>query len=131
MFHRIILLSSMLASSLASVDLFNQESNHIFPTNYRVHNTRYPSCVGNSICAFLQANDKGVSVVRYCECSNPMLQCPVKWDHFDGKSITQSQSDQYKYCEKAPEVPKCSFTGQVAYTSWQRYRNDRKIESRY
>ena len=37
-----------------------------------------------------------MSVVRYCECGAPSLQCPVKWDQFDGKSITQSQSDQYK-----------------------------------
>ena len=39
---------------------------------------------------------QGVSVVRYCDCGAPALQCPVKWDQFDGKSITQSQSDQYK-----------------------------------
>ena len=44
------------------------------------------------ICCYLQ----GVSVVRYCQCSSLALQCPVRWDAFDGKSITQSQSDQYK-----------------------------------
>ena len=43
---------------------------------------------------------QGVSVVRYCECGDPSLQCPVKWDQFDGKSITQSQSDQYKVEEE-------------------------------
>jgi len=122
-----LFVSYIIGVSEGTFDTFNQESNYIFPQTYKV---QYPSCIGNSICAFLQANDKGVSVVRYCQCGNPSLQCPVRWDQFDGKSITQSQSDQYKYCEKAPDVPKCSYSSQVAYTSWQRYRNDRKIESR-
>merc|ERR1712012_1233630 len=55
-------------------------------STFNVKQKHYPSCVGNSICSFLQANDKGVSVVRYCECGAPSLQCPVKWDQFDGKS---------------------------------------------
>jgi len=106
----------------------NQESNYVFPTRFR-QKVEYPTCIGNSICAFLQANDKGVSVVRYCQCADPSLQCPVRWDAFDGKSITQSQSDQYKYCEKSPDVPQC-YGKMVAYKSWQRYRNDKKVESR-
>ena len=36
----------------------------------------------------------------------------------------------FQYCEKSPDVPKCSFKDQVAYRSWQRYRNERKLESR-
>jgi len=104
-----------------------KETNFIFPPEFK---PKQPKCVGNSICSFLQANDKGVSVVKYCECSNPLLQCPNRWDQFDGKSISQGQSDQYKYCEQAPTVSKCSYTSQVAYTSWQRYRGDKKIESR-
>merc|ERR1711936_1363571 len=125
---------SIAASSLASYDFISQESNSIFPTNYEVlHQQHYPSCLGNSICAFLQANDKGVSVVRYCQCGIlgiPGVQCPVTWDQFDGKSITQTQSDQYKYCDKAPQVPRCSHSSQVAYTSWQRYHHDKKVASR-
>ena len=38
-------------------------------------------------------------MVRYCQCGIPGIpgvQCPVRWDRFDGKSITQTQSDQYK-----------------------------------
>merc|ERR1711971_1194005 len=109
---------------------FSQAEALTQPSAEYKHHIHYPSCLGNSICAFLQANDKGVSVVRYCECSDPSQQCPVKWDQFDGNSITQSQSDQYKYCEKAPEVPQCSYPSQVAYTSWQRYHKDVKVTSR-
>ena len=47
---------------------------------------------------------QGVSVVRYCECSDPSHQCPVKWDQFDGNSITQSQSDQYKVSREPPSL---------------------------
>ena len=36
MFHRIVILISLAACSLASIGLFNKESNQIFPTNYRV-----------------------------------------------------------------------------------------------
>ena len=57
-----------------------------------------PTCVGNSICSFLQANDQGVTAVQYCECGGRTggRACPQRWDQFDGQSITQSQSDQYK-----------------------------------
>lgn len=127
--HPLLLLCAQVLVAEAAIEAINQESNYVFPTSLR-HRVEYPTCIGNSICAFLQANDKGVSVVRYCQCSSPALQCPVRWDAFDGKSITQSQSDQYKYCEKSPDVPKCSHEDQVAYRSWQRYRNERKVESR-
>ena len=52
------------------------------------------SCLGNSVCGFLQANSKGVSKIPYCNCST--VECPLNWDPFDGKSVTQSVSDQYK-----------------------------------
>ena len=96
-------------------------------TDYRLQ--ELPTCVGNSICSFLQANDQGVTAVQYCECGGRTggRACPQRWDQFDGQSITQSQSDQYKvrpilcqcaalllqYCEAAPEVSQCSGSDQV------------------
>jgi hypothetical protein len=55
-------------------------------------------CLGNSVCGFLQANSKGVSSFPYCNCTNTIggEECPLNWDTYDGKSITQSVSDQYK-----------------------------------
>ena len=67
------------------------------------------TCDGNSICSFLQANTqvlfllqiyswtffKGVNVVEYCKCEG-FSKCSTSWDPYDGKSITQAQSDQYK-----------------------------------
>ena len=70
-------------------------------------------CDTNSICSFLQANNhvrpvlntlrvkmlkscvKGVNVVEYCKCKG-FSECSTQWDPYDGKSITQAQSDQYK-----------------------------------
>lgn len=112
-------------SKAATTEIFNKESNYVFPTMVE---KEYPICVGNSICSFLQANDKGVSIVRYCQCSRGQ-QCPLKWDPYDGKSITQSMSDQYKYCKARPRVDKCTSPDQVAYTSVQKYSkfNGKKV----
>ena len=52
------------------------------------------NCVGNSVCGFLQANAKGVSTFPLCNCTTS--ECPLNWDPYDGKSVTQSASDQYK-----------------------------------
>ena len=38
---------------------------------------------------------KGVNVVEYCKCKG-FSECSTQWDPYDGKSITQAQSDQYK-----------------------------------
>lgn len=38
---------------------------------------------------------KGVNVVEYCKCEG-FSKCSTSWDPYDGKSITQAQSDQYK-----------------------------------
>ena len=38
---------------------------------------------------------KGVNVVEYCKCEG-FTDCSTQWDPYDGKSITQAQSDQYK-----------------------------------
>ena len=53
-----------------------------------------PSCIGNSVWGFLQANAKGVSKIPLCNCTTS--ECPMNWDPYDGKSMTQSASDQYK-----------------------------------
>lgn len=82
--------------------------------------------MGNSICGFLQANDKGMTTVPYCECERGE-QCPVQWDQFDGRSISQAKSDQYKYCGMAPKLSVCSSKDEVAYTSVQMYQGDRKV----
>merc|ERR1719394_1764225 len=85
-------------------------------------------CDHNSICSFLQANNQGVNVVEYCRCQGP-TKCSIKWDPYDGKSITQAQSDQYKYCQSAPAVKKCSSTDEVAYTSVQIFDGEEKVQS--
>ena len=59
----------------------------------------FPSCIGNSVCGFLQANAKGVSKIPLCNCTTTS-ECPMNWDPYDGKSITQSASDQYKVHKK-------------------------------
>ena len=38
---------------------------------------------------------QGVNVVEYCKCEG-FTDCSTQWDPYDGKSITQAQSDQYK-----------------------------------
>ena len=38
---------------------------------------------------------QGVNVVEYCKCEG-FSKCSTSWDPYDGKSITQAQSDQYK-----------------------------------
>merc|ERR1711973_346460 len=86
------------------------------------------TCSGNSICAFLQANNQGVNVVEYCKCEG-FTDCSTQWDPYDGKSITQAQSDQYKYCQAAPAVKKCSSTDEVAYTSVQIFDGEEKVQS--
>ena len=52
------------------------------------------SCLGNSVCGLLQVNARGVSKIPHCNCTT--TECPMNWDPFDGKSLTQSISDQYK-----------------------------------
>ena len=34
-------------------------------------------------------------MVEYCKCEG-FTDCSTQWDPYDGKSITQAQSDQYK-----------------------------------
>lgn len=83
--------------------------------------------MGNSVCAFLQANSKGVSSFSYCNCTSAddprgtQTPCPLNWDPYDGKSITQSVSDQYKFCGSAPTLKICNSARKVAYTSYQYY----------
>ena len=59
-----------------------------------------PSCKPTPrYCFLLQINSwtffKGVNVVEYCKCEG-FSKCSTSWDPYDGKSITQAQSDQYK-----------------------------------
>ena len=79
-------------------------------------------------------------MVEYCKCEG-FTQCSVQWDPYDGKSITQAQSDQYKvgqerradppqYCESVPPVKKCSSSLEIAYTSHQVFKGEKKIQSR-
>ena len=48
---------------------------------------------------------KGVNVVEYCKCKG-FSECSTQWDPYDGKSITQAQSDQYKVSKKEKEKTK-------------------------
>lgn len=81
------------------------------------------ACLGNSVCGFLQANSKGVSKVPYCNCSH--ADCPMNWDPYDGKSLTQSTSDQYKVkrsnkmCQRWPKNrwPKNVIHAPFAYSA--------------
>ncbi len=38
---------------------------------------------------------QGLTSVQYCECGAGST-CPLEWDQFDGQSISQATSDQYK-----------------------------------
>jgi len=126
-------LALIFPSSLpASVDSFNPESNLLLPSISRPKAHRkepVARCDGNSICAFLQANSHGVNVVEYCSCEGAS-KCSLQWDPYDGKSVTQSQSDQYKYCDFVPAVKKCSSRSEVAYTSHQVFKGYEKVQSR-
>ena len=51
-------------------------------------------CAGNTICAYLQANVRGINTQQLCTCPGSH-RCPLLWDSEDGRSITQG-SDQYK-----------------------------------
>jgi len=115
----------------ATTSPFTLESNLVLPLvqQRRSHPEPKALCDGNSICSFLQANSKGVNVVSYCQCSHGS-QCSTQWDPYDGKSITQSQSDQYKYCHSAPPVRHCDSKDQVAYSSLQVFKGETKIHSR-
>merc|ERR1712126_305385 len=114
-----------LASTLGSFDI---ESNVLLPTR-ALRKEPDAVCDHNSICSFLQANNQGVNVVEYCRCQGP-TKCSIKWDPYDGKSITQAQSDQYKYCQSAPTVPTCSSVSEIAYTSLRVYHGEIKVHSR-
>jgi len=120
------------SSLAATITDFNVESNALIPSEESLipQQKKEPeaTCDGNSICSFLQANNHGVNVVEYCKCKG-FSECSTQWDPYDGKSITQAQSDQYKYCDAAPAVQKCSSTEEVAYTSVQIFRGETKIES--
>lgn len=73
-----------------------------------------PVCTGNTICAYLQANARGINTQQLCTCPGSH-RCPLLWDSEDGHSITQG-SDQYKYCRKAPALRTCQ-RGMTAYTT--------------
>ncbi len=52
-------------------------------------------CFGNSVCGFLQVNNRGITSTTYCECGNNFV-CPMTWDPLDGQSVVQGKQDQYK-----------------------------------
>ncbi|XP_023345803.1 uncharacterized protein LOC111714835 [Eurytemora carolleeae] len=101
------------------------ESNDLIPISTRSRE-ELPKCSGNSICGFLQANNKGLTSVQYCECGAGST-CPLEWDQFDGQSISQATSDQYKFCGQAPKLEECRSESQIAYTSYQKYKGDAKV----
>lgn len=65
----------------------------LFPC-YDQQENKLPVCAGNTICAYLQANARGINTQPLCSCAGPS-RCPLIWDNEDGHSITQG-SDQYK-----------------------------------
>jgi len=92
----------------------------LFLTNTSKADLKLTPCLGNSVCGILQANSKGVTKVPYCNCS--LAECPMTWDPYDGKSLTQSTSDQYKFCDSAPsQLGLCDLEDlhQPSYTSYQ------------
>jgi len=98
----------------------NLEDNSINAINDIFHQTpekataRLPECAGNTVCAYLQANNRGINTQEMCSCQGD-TRCPLLWDSDDGHSITQG-SDQYKYCRKAPMLSVCQ-RGMTAYTT--------------
>lgn len=96
----------------------NMEENHINAITDVFHLTpekaRLAECAGNTVCAYLQANTRGINIQEMCSCQGG-TRCPLVWDSDDGHSITQG-SDQYKYCRKAPVLRVCQ-RGMTAYTT--------------
>jgi len=79
---------------------------------------KLPVCHQRVICAYLQTNARGINVKHLCRCPGN-LRCPTSWDPEDGRSVTQG-SDQYKFCEEAPELKPCEASG-LAYSSVDGY----------
>uniref|UniRef100_T1J0Y9 Uncharacterized protein n=1 Tax=Strigamia maritima TaxID=126957 RepID=T1J0Y9_STRMM len=111
----------ILASCFASLQSFslrpNQESNEIRDHQYTLFKP-LPACRANSVCAYLQANHRGINVQPFCECQGSRT-CRHVWDSMDGHSITQG-SDQYKFCDRVIEPPRCNLV-EFAYTSLIEY----------
>jgi len=123
---KLVFLSTIFSVELADIGFAQGfDSNDIIPSFVR-RKEELPRCIGNSVCGFLQANDKGLTKLQYCECGGG-LECPMQWDHFDGQSLSQAQADQYKYCGKAPVIAECSSGDQVAYTTTQKYHGEKQI----
>ena len=108
------------------------------------------TCNGNSICSFLQANNHvrplpaqlpggkrgGVLQVRGL---HPVLG-PVgplrRQVHHPGpvrpvQGGPGAQADPPQYCESVPPVKKCSSSLEIAYTSHQVFKGEKKIQSRW
>lgn len=74
---------------------------------------RLPWCEAHGACGMVQANAYGIHHKSFCRCRGSNT-CSRSWDLFDGRSITQVGSNQFKFCERAPEVLPCS-TDELAY----------------
>ncbi|XP_046441280.1 U-scoloptoxin(11)-Sm5a-like [Daphnia pulex] len=107
-----LIMSSLAMGRMTGNNVDGNEINDIFQP--LPEETKLPVCTGNTICAYLQANARGINTQPLCSCSGP-TRCPLVWDNEDGHSITQG-SDQYKYCRKAPTLRTCQ-RGMTAYTT--------------
>lgn len=101
------------SSSSSTMHLETNDINDIFSPTPSMGKD-LPVCAGNTICAYLQANSRGINTQPLCSCQLPH-RCPLVWDADDGHSVTQG-SDQYKYCRKAPVLRPCQ-RGMTAYTT--------------
>lgn len=98
----------------------NRESNEVHNRNKELsHAPSLPLCRSNSVCAYLQANSRGINVEHMCDCPGPR-SCSLVWDSMDGHSVSQG-SDQYKFCERVPEKSHCNplviaYTAKIEYS---------------
>lgn len=93
----------------ARSNFYNVETNEITDQeswSVQQNDDTLNECVPHSVCSTLQANAKGINITPLCRCPRPH-KCSRLWDSLDGHSVTQG-SDQYKFCEPAPEMPICS-----------------------
>ncbi|XP_053214145.1 U-scoloptoxin(11)-Sm5a-like [Panonychus citri] len=74
-----------------------------------------PECSHDySVCGYVELNNMGISSQSICQCKD-FISCPESFDRFDGRTLSHGLN-QYKYCQEAPRLKKCSHD-EIVYSS--------------
>lgn len=106
-----LLLPLLLVGAAHAASLWQEATNEI--TGYPPEKRSLMTCKRSAVCGLVQANAWGINAESFCDCPG-RKPCPLLWDPEDGRSVTHG-SNQYKYCQQAPELLECS-PGQQAMT---------------